>query len=122
VKKKTWWTWLTEYLRDWRLQADAWFQSWMQQRYIKMQVQALTAREMSERQWRQEAEREVAALEKTIETLKAARHEPLPEAKKLLYLINDMLAPIWSESGRPINNYELKSWQADYRDFKRRNP
>jgi hypothetical protein len=111
-------SWFKDYLRDWRFTVDAWFQSWMHQRYIRMQVEATRAREISERQWRLDAERDVEALNKTVESLKASLHEPFPEAKRLLAVINDIISPC---PGEPVNQYELRCWKVDYIDFLRRN-
>jgi hypothetical protein len=111
--KKLW-----DLMTAWRFQCDAWFKSWLQYRFIKLQTEAASARELSERQWRLQAERDVEALNKTIESLKASLHEPFPEAKRLLAVIDEILS---TEPGEPINKYELRCWKIDYIDFLKRN-
>lgn len=77
------------------------------------------AREMSERNWRLQREFEIEALKQAIRNLQANGDEPLEMAKKLLYVIDDILVPVYTGSLRDLSMYELRSWQYDYREFRR---
>ena len=106
----------------WRIRrmVDRWVAGWLEWKKVQLllkvsrdETKQATARELSERQWRLEAQRDIKALQKTVESLRGHR-DPLAEAKKLLALIDDIV------SQRDVSHYMIKSWQAEYREFKRR--
>lgn len=76
------------------------------------------AMHMSQRAWNHELQRDMDAQQTLIVNLQAQAKNPLPEAKKLLRLIEEITAPIYIRSGE-INGYELKCWMDDYRQYKK---
>ncbi len=67
---------------------------------------------------------EIHALEREREakelSIQSQSKDPLSEAKRLLRLIEEIAEPIYVRSGQ-INNYELRCWMDDYRQFKLEN-
>jgi hypothetical protein len=85
-------------------------------------LQRAHAQVATERREHLASRHEIYKLELELEakeaTIRANSVDPLAEAKKLLRLIEEILVPLYTRSGE-VNNYELRCWMDDYRQFKK---